>query len=109
MSYLFGELLRVFVLVEQERLTLQEHLSSSPVFSGVRVTRSLVLCVCFVDRCPFVLFILVIVLSVLLRYTDSDYPFGIFKLFFHGGQISFLLGDFLTLHRVCISVHGGHV
>jgi len=25
---------------------------------------------------------LVIVLSVLLRYTDSDYPFGIFKLFF---------------------------
>jgi hypothetical protein len=30
---------------------------------------------------PFVLFLLVIVLSVLLRYTDSDYPFGIFKLF----------------------------
>ena len=25
--------------------------SSPPVFSGVRVTRSLVLCVCFVDRC----------------------------------------------------------
>ena len=25
--------------------------TSSPVFSGVRVTRSLVLCVCFVDRC----------------------------------------------------------
>jgi hypothetical protein len=24
-----------------------------PVFSGVRVTRSLVLCVCFVDRCLF--------------------------------------------------------
>ena len=30
-------------------LTLPEHLSSSPVSSGVRVTRSLVLCVCFVD------------------------------------------------------------
>jgi hypothetical protein len=30
-------------LVEQELLTLQEHPSSSPVFSGVRVTRSLVL------------------------------------------------------------------
>jgi len=28
-----------------------EHLSSPPIFSGVRVTRSLVLCVCFVDRC----------------------------------------------------------
>jgi hypothetical protein len=30
--------------------------------------------------CPFVLFLLTIVLSV-LRYTDSDCPFGIFKLF----------------------------
>ena len=28
-----------------------EHLSSPPVFSGVRVTRSLVLCVYFVDHC----------------------------------------------------------
>ena len=34
--------------------------SSSPVFSGVRVTRSLALCVCFVP------FLSVIVLSVLL-------------------------------------------
>jgi hypothetical protein len=31
--------------------------------------------------CPFLLFPLAIVLSVLLRYTDSDYPFDIFKLF----------------------------
>jgi len=38
-------------LVEQELLTLPEHLSSPPVFSGVRVSRSLVLCVCFVDHC----------------------------------------------------------
>ena len=30
--------------------------------------------------CPVVLFLLAIVLSV-LRYTDSDYPFGIFKFF----------------------------
>ena len=91
------------------------------VFSGVCVTRSIVLFVCFVDRClslvGFVLldlqfymyvlqivvclqwgscysifsficmfcrslfFSVAIVLSVLLRYTDSDYPFGIFKLF----------------------------
>ena len=65
------------------------------IFSGVRGTRSLVLYVCFVDRClslvgfvlldlqfyvyvlqivvcPVVLFLLVIVLSVLLRFTDSD-------------------------------------
>jgi hypothetical protein len=37
--------------VGQELLILPEHLSSPSVFSGVRVTRSLVLCVCFVDRC----------------------------------------------------------
>ena len=39
--------------VEQELLILPEQLSSPSVFSGVRVTRSLVLCVCFVDRCFF--------------------------------------------------------
>jgi hypothetical protein len=38
-------------LVEMELLTLPKHLSSLPVFSGVRVTRSLVLYVCFVDHC----------------------------------------------------------
>ena len=38
-------------LVAQEQLTLPEHLSSLPVLSGVCVARSLVLCVCCVDRC----------------------------------------------------------
>ena len=38
-------------LVEQELLNLPEHLSSPPVFRGVRVTRSFVLYGCFVDRC----------------------------------------------------------
>ena len=66
-------------LAEQELLTLPEYLSSLPVFSGVRITRSLVLCVCFIYCClSFVLFRLVIELSVLLRYTDSDYPFSVF-------------------------------
>ena len=69
-------------LVEQELLTLPEYLNSSSVFSGVRVARSLVVCVCFVDRClPLYAFLFGIVLSFLLRYTNSDYPFGIFKLF----------------------------
>ena len=59
-------------LVEKELLILPEHQSSPPVFSGVRVTRSLDLYACFVDRClSFVLFSLAIVLSV-LRYTNSD-------------------------------------
>jgi hypothetical protein len=52
-------------LVEQELLTL----SSPPVFSGVRVTRSLVL---WIVVCPFVYFLLAIVGSVLLRCADSD-------------------------------------
>ena len=50
--------------------------------SGVHFTRSLVLCVCFVDRClSFCTFRLVIALSVLLRFTDSGYLYVIFKLF----------------------------
>jgi hypothetical protein len=45
------KLTRCVPLAEQELPTLPGHLSSPPVFSGVCVTRSLVLCVCFVDRC----------------------------------------------------------
>jgi len=61
-----------FVLLDQ---------SVDYVFSGVRVTGSVVLCVCFVDL-PFVPFPLAIVLYVLLRITASGYPFDIFKFFF---------------------------
>ena len=32
-------------------------------------------------------YLLAIVLSVIIRYPDSDYPFGIFKLFLHKGTI----------------------
>ena len=39
------------LLVEHELFTLPDHLNLHPVFSEVRVTRSLVLCLCFVDRC----------------------------------------------------------
>jgi hypothetical protein len=48
-------------LVEQELLSIPEHLSSPQDFSGVGVIRSLVLCVLL-----FVRFLLAIVLSVLL-------------------------------------------
>ena len=76
-------LTRQVPLLEQELLTLLEHLSSSPVFSGVCFTRSLVLYVCFVDRLSFVLFLMAIVLSVLLQLqilitslvsSNSSYP-----------------------------------
>jgi hypothetical protein len=40
-----------------------------------------VLYVLLIVVCPFVLLPLAIVFSVLLRYTDSDCPFGIFKLY----------------------------
>ena len=51
-----------------------EHLS--------HVARSLVACVMFC-RSLFILFRLVIVLSVLLQFMASDYIFGIFKLFLY--------------------------
>jgi hypothetical protein len=108
--------------VEQELFTLPEHMSSPPVFSGVRATRSLVF-MCMFCRSLFVLLYIffwaltfikhkdtyklqsqdhcmllkknyiphttiklllsteAVVLSVLLRYTNSDWPFGIFKHF----------------------------
>jgi len=67
--------------VEQELLTFLEHLSSHPVFSGVRVARSLVFCVVFCTSL-FFLFLFSIVLAVFLQFTASDYPFDIFKFFF---------------------------
>ena len=60
--------------------TLPKNLKSPPVFHGVRVARSLVFCVLFC-RSLFVLILLAIVLSVLLRFENSDYPFGVFKIF----------------------------
>ena len=49
---------------------------------------------------------LAIVLSVLLRYTDSDYPFGIFKVFFlHTWVLSdklwtSIISDYMYLYRI---------
>ena len=72
------------------------HLSD---FSGVRVTRSLVVCVCFVDSClSFCTFLLTIVLSALLRFTDSDGPLGIFKLFLIVNSSDSLKDAFCIIH-----------
>jgi hypothetical protein len=56
---------------------LSRALEFTPVFSGVCVTRSLVLCVCFVDHC------------LSFWFTDSYYPFGILKLFLRKSFYSF--------------------
>ena len=68
---------RQMPLVEQELPTLSENLSSPPDFCRVRVTRALVLCVCFVDHCLFfcTFSFAHCVLSVRFRYMDSDYPY----------------------------------
>ena len=58
--------------VELELFTLPEHLSSSPVISGVYVARSLVV---YVMICP-----------VMRCFTASDYSFGIFKLFIYNNK-----------------------
>ena len=47
-------------------------------FCGVHIARSLVYCVGF---CILLFVLLPIVLSVILRFTDYDYPFGIINLF----------------------------
>ena len=59
------------------------HDSATPMLSLVRVTLSLVLC--FVDRLLYSLLFFAIVLSV-LRFTNSDYPIVILKLFLYNIQ-----------------------
>ena len=59
-------------LVEQELLTFPPL-----VFSGIHIAQSLVFCVVF---CRSLFVLLAIALYALLRFTVSDYPFGIFKL-----------------------------
>ena len=69
-------------LVEQELFILVEHLSSPPVFSGVRVTRSLAIYIRFVDRClSFCPFSFGHCVICALRFQDFDYLFSIIKLF----------------------------
>ena len=74
--------------MQQELVTLPEHLLSLPGFSGVRISRSsLVLSVMFCRSLLIVPFLFAIALSVLL-FTDSDHPFCIFKLFLSHDVVS---------------------
>ena len=73
-------LIRRVPLVEQKLLILREHLCSFSVFSWVRVTRSLVLFLCFIDRClSFCTFSFGD--CVVCSSSDYDYPFGEFSEF----------------------------
>jgi hypothetical protein len=65
-------------LVVKELLTLPEHLRSLSVFRGVRVAQSGICCVMV---CMSLFVLLVIVLSVCLQITASDYTLISFKVF----------------------------
>ena len=71
--------------VEQELLTIWEHLRLSAVFSGVRVAKSLVFCVIFCRSLFILLFFFFWPLCCLsfLQFTTSDYHCCIFKLFLY--------------------------
>jgi hypothetical protein len=82
-------------LVEQEQLTFLEHPISVPVFSGACVTRSLVLCVCFVDHClPFCPFLPLRCPSFDLRIPFTPFGFGILKLLLRKAVIHFPIGSY---------------
>jgi hypothetical protein len=78
--------------VEQKLHTLPEHLSSPPVFSGVRVTRSLVLCVCLVKYKGFVINLF------LINCRSYGYIVGIVV-----ASITFLLIVVIVVITVCAS------
>jgi len=63
-------------IVAQKQFTLPGHLSSSPIISGARVAQSLVFYVDFLAALFVFLSFLANILSV-LRFTASDYFFGI--------------------------------
>ena len=72
-------------------------------WAPLRVALSLVFCVMFWISL-FVLFLFVIVLSVLLRFMTSDYPFGIYKLFLVmlSLQLKILLRVFAGAPKPCV-------
>jgi len=101
-SVLWSELM-LLVCPDMESFTLLQHMRPSPDFSGVCVARSAVFCVVFCRSLfvPLSFFLLTIVVSVLLRFVDSDYLFGIFKLFLHL-KMTFRLLVFFSKGIQCI-------
>jgi hypothetical protein len=88
-------------LVEQEQLTFLEHTCSVPVFSGICVTRSLVLCVCFVDHClSFCPFLPLCCPSFDLRILITPSGFDILKLFLRKAVIHFPIGSYVKNSHV---------
>ena len=86
-------------------------MSLPPVFSGVRVTRSSILYLCFVDHClSFCTFYFGHCVVCFSSIYDSDYHFDIFELFFsptftgfdymsNTVRMSYKKQELLTLHE----------
>ena len=62
-----------------DKSTILTHVNT--MFKSLKQLSNLTVDRCLIVACFFVLLILAIVLSILLRNTDSDYPLGIVKLF----------------------------
>ena len=87
--------------MEKELVTLPQPWSSSPLFNWVR---SLVFCVMFC-RSLFVLFLWIIVVSVLLRFTASDYPLVSSNLSYQASWTQVLVSiNISLLSTLCILV-----
>jgi hypothetical protein len=72
-------------LMSQELLSIPKHVNSPPIFSGVHVAQPKVVCVVFCRSFLLTIFgfyflLVNAILSVRLRFTASDYPFGILDL-----------------------------
>ena len=110
----------IFFLTKQREITLENHksktrfsmepitTSGTPVFNpGFQLGSCYLIFMCNVLQivvCPFVLFLLAIVLSV-LQIMDSNYPFVVFKLFLQVYFIYKYISQFLSFRWVVFHVY----
>ena len=66
---------------KQGLLTTPEHMRLSVFFNGAHFAGSLVFCILFCSSLFVNFFLFAIVMSALIRFPVSDYPFGIFNFF----------------------------
>ena len=92
--------------------SIPEHLSSPSVFSVVRVTRSIALCVCFVDRRLTFSFFSFGHCVVCPSYTDSDYPILYLQTLLINStninRINHLSTHLITVHKETMVYDVGH-
>ena len=88
-------------LVEQELLAFPEHLSSPTDLSGVRVIRSVVLSVYFVDRC---LFFCTFSFSSCVVCSFSIHGFWYLQIFLHVYYISFIWCVWNVVQINCVRI-----